>query len=70
MGSASLFGWGGPRQIEANGENEHPSFPDLFCNFFVASGETCNRSHDCDKELQAFHQGHGLVAKNISVCKK
>ena len=34
MGSTSLFGWGGRRQIEATGENEHPSFPDLFCNLF------------------------------------
>ena len=41
-----------------------------FVNFSVASGETCNRSENFFKEMQAFSPGHGLVARSVSVCKE
>ncbi len=41
-----------------------------FVFFFVASGGICNRSRNSVKEMQAFHQGYGPVAKNVSVCKE
>ena len=41
-----------------------------FVNLSVASGETCNGSNNFVKKVQAFPQRHGLVAKNVSVCKE
>ena len=45
MGSASSFGWGERRQIEGTTENEHPSFPHLFCiSFFGQEPKFCQRN--------------------------
>ena len=68
VGSASLFGCGGKRQIEATGENEHPYCPDRFCKSSVASGKTCNRSNN--QKQKRVPQGPWLVAKNVAVCKE
>ena len=64
MGSASLFGWGGRRQIEATGENEHPSFPGLFCKSF------CGQRRDMQQESQFCQRIGSVSPRTRSCCKK
>ena len=64
MGSASLFGWAGRRQIEATGENEHPSFPDLFCKFF------CGQQRNMQQESQFCPRIVSVSPRTQPCCKK
>ena len=72
------FGWGGRGQIEATGENEHPSFPDLFCKFFLwpaakhATGVTIlSKNRKRFTKDTALLQRIFLFAKNVldAACK-
>ena len=69
MVSASLFGWGANARSKQPAKINTHSVQIGFVNLSVASGETCNGSNNFVKKVEAFPQGHGLVAKNVSVCK-
>ena len=64
MGSATLFGWGGRGQIEATGENEHPSFADLFCKFF------CGQQRNMQQESQFCQRIVNVSPRTQPCCKK
>ena len=64
MGSASLFGWGGRRQIEATGENEHPSFPGLFCKSFYG------QRRNMQQESQFCQRIVSVSPRTRSCCKE
>ena len=64
MGSASSFGWGGRRQIEATGENEHPSFPDLFYKFF------CGQQRNMQQESQFCQRIISVSPRTQPCCKE